>query len=91
MFGRDDLQRVCKEELCERVGYEEAMEAAQRVRMGSSAFTVWQGECLDKRGRFVINFKTPAKALTEEFNQDGYTEVIRDGTAGCEYTHVVEN
>ena len=61
MFGRDDLERGCKEGLYERVGYEEAVEAAQGGRIVSSAFTVWQGEGDDRRGGFVINFKRQSR------------------------------
>ena len=45
----------------EELGFEEAMALARGGRMISSAFTVWQGEGEDRKGRFVINFKRQSK------------------------------
>lgn len=60
-FARRDLEHGCREGVYEEVDYSEAMELARDGMMVSSAFTVWQGDDGEEKGRFVINFKRQSK------------------------------
>jgi hypothetical protein len=55
-FGREDLLAGCATGIYEEVSTEEVREVVRTGRMVSSAFTVWQEEGAERKGRFVINF-----------------------------------
>jgi hypothetical protein len=55
-FGRNDLRAGCAAGIYEEVSAEEVQEIVRTGRMVSSAFTVWQEEGKERKGRFVINF-----------------------------------
>jgi hypothetical protein len=56
VFGREDLRAGCVSGIYEEVVTEEVREVVRTGRMVSSAFVVWQGEGVERKGRFVINF-----------------------------------
>jgi hypothetical protein len=56
LLGREDLRAGCATGIHEKVSTEEVREVVRTGRMVSSAFTVWQGEEAERKGRFVINF-----------------------------------
>jgi hypothetical protein len=55
-FGWEDLRAGCATGIFEEICAEEVTEIVQAGQMVSSAFTVWQGDGLERKGRFVINF-----------------------------------
>jgi hypothetical protein len=54
-FGRKDLRAGCAAGIYEEFGVE-VRDIILTGRMVSSAFTAWQGEVMERKGRFVINF-----------------------------------
>jgi hypothetical protein len=60
-FGRRDLAAGCAEGVYEEIGAKRAQELVERGLMVSSAFTIWQGEGAEKKGRFVINFSRQSR------------------------------
>lgn len=56
-FGREDLKKGFRKRLYKKIGVEEEMEVLSSGKMVSSAFLVWQVHGVERKGRFVINFK----------------------------------
>jgi hypothetical protein len=61
VFGREDLRAGCASGIYEEIGVEEVREAVSMGRMVSSAFVVWQGEGVGRKGRFVLNFSQQSR------------------------------
>lgn len=55
VFAEEDLRKGCNNRVYERVGVEEVRRLVRNGKMVSSAFTVWQGEGSERKGRFVVN------------------------------------
>lgn len=60
-FGVADLETGCKTGVVEEVDEEEVKDLIRRGYLVSSAFTIWQGEGEDRKGRFVVNFSRQSK------------------------------
>ena len=60
-FARNDLREGLRRGVYERVSGLYVREQVARGRMVSSAFTTWQGDGADRRGRFVINLHRQSK------------------------------
>jgi hypothetical protein len=78
-FGREDLRAGCATGIYEEVSTEEVREVVRTGRIVSSAFTVWQGEGAERKGRFVINFAQQCRHW-QKAGQDGNVAGIRAGT-----------
>jgi hypothetical protein len=60
-FGKEDLRIGCDSGIYEELSAEEVRAVVETGRMVSSAFTTWQGEGVERKGRLVINFSGRAK------------------------------
>ena len=60
-FGLADLEAGCKTGVYEELSNGEAEDLLTRGHLISSAFTIWQGEDGDRKGRFVVNFSRQSK------------------------------
>jgi hypothetical protein len=64
-FEMEALRAWCATGIYEEVCAEEVKEIVQAGRMVSSTFTVWQGDGLERKGRFVINFARQSRHLPQ--------------------------
>lgn len=99
-FGRADLKKGCESGVYEELTDEEAQDLIARGFLLSSAFTVWQGEGKDRKGRFVVNFSRQSKfwpkgsmrmERLEEFSDElhqGESLISFDLTAGYRHVHL---
>ena len=99
-FGRADLEAGCASGVYEELSEEEAQDLVARGYLLSSAFTVWQGEGEERKGRFVVNFSVQSKfwpkglvrmERLEEFSDEihqGENLVSFDLAAGYRHLHL---
>ena len=59
--GREDLWRGCASGVYEDLSSGYVRDRVKEGKMVSSAFTVWQGEGTERRGWFVVDFKSHRK------------------------------
>ena len=64
-FGIADLETGCRSGVYEELSSEQAEDLVRRGFLISSAFTVWQGDDGDRKGRFVVNFSRQSKFWTK--------------------------
>jgi hypothetical protein len=61
LLRREDLRASCASGIYKEFGVEEAREAVSLGRMVSSEFVIWQGEVVERNGRFVIKFSQQSR------------------------------
>ena len=99
-FGREDLKVGCGMGVYEKMTPEGREDLIRRGFLVSSAFTLWQGEGEDRKGRFVNNFLRQSKFWTkgsvnvekmEEFAAEihlGERLISFDLSAGYRHVHL---
>ena len=99
-FGRADLEAGCRNGVYEEVPLGEADDLVRRGYLVSSAFTVWQGDGVSRKGRFVVNFSRQSKfwgkgsvrmERLEEFGDElveGERLISFDLVAGYRHVHL---
>lgn len=99
-FGLADLEAGCQAGVYEELSQEKTEDLTRRGFLISSAFTIWQGEEDDRKGRFVVNFSRQSKfwpkgsvkmERLEEFSDElrrGESLLSFDLAAGYRHIHL---